>query len=169
MIALLIYIAGMKTMQMSVAGKVLAAGTVLFAAARIAAAGEPTAFDLAKEGNRYVGEQSKDKVVQIRSDKSVGTLTPAVWYVVYYDPDATLKAVEVKFGAGKKLDVSHPVRLLEPVTGGDKVLDRAKLKVDSDDALKTATSETTNRPRLSRTAARTISSQLVLMSCSTYW
>ena len=30
---------------------------------------------------------------------------PNVWYVVYYDPDAVLKAVEVKFGAGKKMDV----------------------------------------------------------------
>ncbi len=106
-----------------------------------AAAAEPTAFALAKEGNRYVGEQSKDKLVQIRSDKSVGSLTPNVWYVVYYDPDATLKAVEVKFGAGKKLDVSHPLRLLEPVTGDDKVLDRLKLKVDSDKALKVATAE----------------------------
>ena len=131
----------MKTTQMSFPGKVLAAEIVLFAAVRMATAGDPTAFDLVKEGNRYVGEPSKDKVVQIRSDKSVGTLTPAVWYVVYYDPDATLKAVEVKFGAGKKLDVSHPVRLLEPVTGDNKVLDRAKLKVDSDKALKIATAE----------------------------
>jgi len=40
----------------------------------LATAGELTAFDLVKEGNRYVGEPSKDKVVQIRSDKSVGTL-----------------------------------------------------------------------------------------------
>jgi len=119
----------------------LAAGVVLLAAVHMAAAGDPTAFVLAKEGNRYVGEQSKDKLVQIRSDKSVGTLTPAVWYIVYYDPDASLKAVEVKFGAGKKLDVSHPLRLLEPITGQDKVLDRTKLKVDSDQALNLAIAE----------------------------
>lgn len=97
---------------------------------------EPTAFDLIKEGNRYVGEQAKDRVVQIRSDKSVGTLTPTIWYVVYYDPTATLKATEVKFGAGKMMDVKRPMRLLEPITGGHKPLDPKKLKVDSDKALK---------------------------------
>src|SRR5690242_116300 len=89
-----------------------------------ALAADSTAFDLIKEGNRYVGEQSKDKIVQIRSEKSVGTINPNVWYVVYYDPTATLKSVEVKFGAGKMLSVKRPLRLLEPVTGGDVPLDR---------------------------------------------
>lgn len=102
---------------------------------------EPTAFELAKEANRYVGEQAKDKIVQIRSEKSVGTVTPNIWYVVFYDTTATLKAVEVKFGAGKMLDVKRPMRLLEPVTGGDAPLDKAKLKVDSDQAIKTALKE----------------------------
>ena len=106
-----------------------------------ARAGDPTAFELAKLGNQYIGIQSKDKVVQIRSEKSVASLTPNIWYVVYYDPDATLKAVEVKFGAGQKIDVSHPLRLLEPITGEDKVLDSTKLKVDSDQALKIAMAE----------------------------
>src|SRR5262245_8518003 len=49
-----------------------------------APAAEMTAFELAKEGNRYVGEQSKDKVVQIRSEKSVASMIPDIWYVVYY-------------------------------------------------------------------------------------
>lgn len=131
----------MKTTRRNITGELLLAALMLFAAERTARAGDPTAYDLAKEGNRYVGDQSKDKVVGIRSEKSIGTLTPSMWYVVYYDPDATLKAVEVKFGAGKKMDVSHPLRLVEPVTGDDKVLDRAKLKVDSDKALATATAE----------------------------
>ena len=102
---------------------------------------DATAFDLAKEGNRYVGEQSKDKIVQIRSEKSVGGLSPNIWFVVFYDPTATLKAVEVKFGAGKMLDVKRPMRLLEPVTGGDAPLDKAKLKIDSDKVIKTAFKE----------------------------
>src|SRR5437016_10644874 len=102
---------------------------------------EPTAFELIKEGNRYVGEQAKDRVVQIRSEKSIGTLTPNVWYVVYYDPTASLKAVEVKFGAGRMLDVKRPMRLLEPVTGGDLPLDKTKLKVDSDQVIRTALKE----------------------------
>lgn len=107
---------------------------------RVSAA-EPTAFDLVKEGNRYVGEQCKDKVVQLRSEKSIGSVTPNIWYVVYYDPTATLKATEVKFAAGQMQKVSRPMRLLEPVTGGDVPLDRSKLKVDSDQAIKTALTE----------------------------
>jgi hypothetical protein len=106
-----------------------------------ARASEPTAFDLIKEGNRYVGEQAKDRIVQIRSEKSVGTLTPIIWYVVFYDPTASLKSVEVKFGAGKMLTVKRPWRLLEPVSGGDLPLDREKLKIDSPEAIKIAFKE----------------------------
>lgn len=106
-----------------------------------AGAADLTAYQLIKEGNRYVGEDAKDKVVQIRSEKSLGTLTPNIWYVVFYDPDATFKATEVKFGAGQKLDVKRPWRMLEPATGDDKKLDRKKMNVDSDKAISTATSE----------------------------
>ena len=114
---------------------------VFFGTEPLAIAGEPTAFALIKEGNRYVGEESKDKVVQIRSERSVGSTTPKVWYIVYYDPNATLKAVEIKFAAGKKVDVTRPMRLLEPISGNDQPLDRQKLKVDSDDAIKKAMKE----------------------------
>ena len=106
-------------------------------------ADEPTAFSLAKEGNRYLGEQSRDKVVQIRSEKSVQGLTPNLWYVVYYDPTTTFNAVEIKFGAGKMLHIKRPTRLLEPITGDDKVLNREKFKVDSDKAILTASKEPT--------------------------
>jgi hypothetical protein len=104
-------------------------------------AGDLTAYQLIKEGNRYVGEDAKDKVVQIRSEKSIGSLTPNIWYVVYYDPDATFKATEVKFGAGQKLDVKRPMRVLEYGRGDDKKLDRKKLVVDSDKAIATALKE----------------------------
>ncbi|SPE51515.1 conserved exported hypothetical protein [Verrucomicrobia bacterium] len=103
-----------------------------------ARAAELSTFDLIKEGDRYVGEQAKDRVVQVRSDKSVASLFPAVWYVVYYDPTATLKATEVKFGGGKMMEVKRPMRLLEPVTGGDLPLDMSKVKVDADAALQAA-------------------------------
>ena len=46
-----------------------------------------TAFALVKEGNRHVGEEARDRVVQIRSEKSVGSLVPNIWYIVYYDPE----------------------------------------------------------------------------------
>jgi len=111
------------------------------ALARPGACAQPTAFDLVREANRYVGEQSKNKVVQIRSEKTIGNLTPAIWYIVLYDPTATLKAEEVKFSAGKMISVKRPMRLLEPVTGGDAPLDRSKLKVDSNEAIKVALKE----------------------------
>src|SRR5437667_8314273 len=130
----------MKTMK-SPSPKLLLAILAAFGFGLAARGAEATAFELAKEGNRYVGEQSKDKIVQIRSEKSVGGLIPNIWYVVFYDPTATLKAVEVKFGAGKMLDVKRPMRLLEPVTGGDAPLDKAKLKIDSDKVIKTALKE----------------------------
>jgi len=104
-------------------------------------ADEMTAYQLIKEGNRYVGEESKDKVVQIRSERSVAGLTPIIWYIVYYDPDASMKATEVKFGAGRKLSVKRPFRLLEPVTGDTSTLDRSKMKVDSDKAIQIALKE----------------------------
>jgi hypothetical protein len=102
---------------------------------------EPTALELIKEGNRSLGEQSKDKVLGIHSDKSIAGLTPNIWYVVYFDPDTPFKRAEVKFGAGRQMGVK---REMHPFGGGgslDKVLDLKKLKVDSDRAIKTATAE----------------------------
>jgi hypothetical protein len=110
---------------------------------RVAAAegNEMTAFQLIKEGNRHVGEDAKDKVVQIRSEKSLGTLTPNIWYVVYYDLDATAKATQVKFGGGVKLEVKRPTRLFELAGSSHLPLDKEKLKVDSDKAIEIATAE----------------------------
>lgn len=121
----------------------LIAPIILLAAAisHVALADDATAFELIKRGDQYVGVQSKDKVVQIRSEKSVGSLTPNIWYVVYYDPDATFKATEVKFGDGKKMDVSRPWRILEMADDSHKVLDKDKLKVDSDKAIRIATKQ----------------------------
>jgi len=102
---------------------------------------DTTAFGLAKEGNRYVGEQAKDRVVQIRSEKSLGTLTPNIWYIVYRDDTATLKAVEVKFEAGRMVAVKRPMRLLEPITKDDQQLDPKRLKIDSDKAIQIAMKE----------------------------
>src|SRR6266498_4462396 len=89
---------------------------------QISNAAEPTAFDLVKEGNRHLGEEAKGRVVQIRSEKSVGGLTPNIWFVVYYDPDATAKATEIKFAAGTKVAVKRPARVFEPFTGAHREL-----------------------------------------------
>jgi hypothetical protein len=121
--------------------KILAAAFFLAAPTFSTRAAEPTALELIKEGNRWVGEETKDKVTQIRSEKSINGLTPNIWYVVYYDPDARMKATEVKIGGGKKMDVQRPFRLLERATG-ERAMDRSKLKIDSDEALKIAQKET---------------------------
>ena len=131
----------MKSTPTPFVRRALVAAALTFSTARLALAGEPTAFELVKDGNQYVGVQSKGKVVQVRSEKSVGTLTPNIWFVVYYDPDATFKANEVKFGAGKKLRVGRPLRVIECGLGEDKVLESSKLKTDSDKAIKIATAE----------------------------
>jgi hypothetical protein len=113
-------------------------GIVVCAFAVVSRAADPTAFELVKEGNRYVGEDAKDKVVQIRSEKSIGGLTPSTWFVVFYDVDARMKATEVRFDGGKKTDVQRPFRLFERAGGYKNLLDRSKLKIDSDEALKIA-------------------------------
>ncbi len=103
--------------------------------------GSTSALSLAQEGNRYVGEQAKDKIVQIRSERSVNGLKPSVWYVVFYDATAALKATEVKFTNGKMTDVKRPLRLLEATSDKSEPLDRSKIKLDSDDALQAALKE----------------------------
>lgn len=126
----------MKVKQTNYLLKTLVAGGMILAVAggSTLAAG-PEALELIKLGDPYVGIQSKDKVVQIRSEKSIASLTPDIWYVVYYDPDATFRAVEVKFGAGEKLDVSHPGRVLEWFGDAKDPLDPTKLNIDSERAI----------------------------------
>src|SRR4051812_18989376 len=80
--------------------KLLCAALLVFGLNTVASAGEATAFSLIKEANEYVGKDARDKVVQLRSEKSINSLQPVIWYVVFYDPDATFKAAEVKFAAG---------------------------------------------------------------------
>src|ERR1041385_278425 len=110
----------------SLTGTSLAAVLLAGGLSQLVHAGEPTAFDLVKEGNRHLGEDAKGRVVQIRSEKSVGGLTPNIWFVVYYDPDAAAKATEVKFAAGTKVAVKRPPRILEPITGSHRELPKEK-------------------------------------------
>jgi hypothetical protein len=130
----------MKITTVSLKRKVVIAALALGTLCQAALADEATAFSLIKAANDYVGKDARDQVVQLRSEKSVNSLTPNIWYVVFYDPDARMKATEVKFGAGTKLDVQRPFRLLERAKA-DKVFDRKKLKIDSDQAIKIATAD----------------------------
>src|SRR5580698_8341997 len=106
----------------------LVLGVVLgLASARMALA-DPTAFDLVSKGDQYVGVQSKDKIIQITSDKSVGSVEPNIWHLVYFDPDSTFKSVQVTFDAGQEMEVGHPMRMF-PYSVRD-VLDWSSLSVD---------------------------------------
>ncbi len=91
-------------------------------------------MELIRDGNRYVGEPFKDKVVMIRSEKSVATLTPQTWLINYRHDLTSLKGIEVKFVGGKMADVDSSTR-------GGRPFDLAKLKVDSDRALNVVTNE----------------------------
>ena len=123
---------------------------LLLAGLTAVSASELSAFKLITEANRYVGEQARDKVVRFYSEKSIGGLTPTVWYVVYYDPTAALKTARVKFGGGKMMDVSRLMNLLELFTGSSVPLNRGQLKIDSDQALRIALEE----PLLTRVTAK---------------
>ena len=94
-----------------------------------------------KDANDNVGKDVRDQVVQIRSEKSVASLSPNIWYVVFYDQDATFKTAEVKFGAGKKMGVNHPLRPPFSYINDKNILDQKIIKIDSDKAIKTATAE----------------------------
>jgi len=116
-------------------------GAVLALATTRVALAQPTALQLIKNGDDYVGIQSKDKILQIYSDKSVTALEPDVWYVVFYDPSVPFRSVEIKFGAGQEMDVSHPFHLFQLPAKPADILDQSKLRVDSDRALDIAQSE----------------------------
>ncbi len=72
-------------------GMVVLATVAFCAFGQRASAADTTALKLIKPANEYVGKDVQDKVVQIRSEKSVASLTPNIWYVVFYDHDATFK------------------------------------------------------------------------------
>jgi hypothetical protein len=106
----------------------------------VARAASPTALELVKKGDQYVGSESKGRVVEIRSDKSIAILNPNIWYVVYFDPNSSGKATEVKFEAGEKTEVKYKDSFLG-LGKKPKELPKDKLRVDSDKALQTALSE----------------------------
>ena len=101
-------------------------------------AAETTAFDLLKESNQHVAADVKDKVLQIRSEKSAEGLTPTTWLILYYDTHARTRETELKFENGKMQKQRRPFRLFARSGVASNILDKAKLKIDSDVALKTA-------------------------------
>jgi hypothetical protein len=131
----------MKTLKVGYTQYWCGALCFLVLSAWMARGAEPTAFELIKEGNKTVGKQSQDKVIQIRSEKSFLSLTPDVWYVVYYDPSVTSKKAEVKFGAGRQIGIKRGWNPFGRSGTMDRVLDLKKLKYDSDAVIKAAVAD----------------------------
>lgn len=119
----------------------LAAGMALALTTAQLALADPTALDLVKQGDNYVGVQSKDKVLKIYSEKSVASLEPNIWHVVYYDPSVFLKGTDVKFSAGQETEVSHPFRPFEMPAKTDQIIDLSQVTVDSNRAVEIASSQ----------------------------
>ncbi|HEV2327916.1 MAG TPA: hypothetical protein VGY56_03900 [Verrucomicrobiae bacterium] len=115
-------------------------GAVLGLATSRMALAEPTALDLIKRGDDYVGIQSKDKVIQIYSDKSVASLQPNVWHVVYFDPSVFSRITDVKFEAGQQSGIGHMHPFALPAKS-DQILDLSKITVDSDRAVQIAAAQ----------------------------
>lgn len=135
------YTAHMKITTTESKAKLVLAALLFCGICRATSAAEPTAFSLIKDANDYVGKDARDQIVGFRSEKSVAGLNPNIWFVVYYDKDATFRTTEVKFGAGQKLEVKHPMREPFAYINDKNVLDRKRLKIDSDEAVKVATAQ----------------------------
>jgi hypothetical protein len=131
------YTAAMKSALYS--GLVLLALTVGLAAQTLPG-GKKTAFALVKEGDKVIDPQARDKVMQIRSDKSVDGLMPDVWYVAYFDPTAAFKTTEVTFVNGKVTEIKRPKHLLDAFSGS-RQMEWKRVKIDSDRALAIALKE----------------------------
>jgi hypothetical protein len=107
----------------------------------LAAAGM-TAFDLVKEGDKVVAPEAKDKITQIRSEKSTANLVPDIWHTDYFDTTAAFKITEVTFVSGKVTEITRPKHFFSAFSG-TKQLEWRKLKVNSDRALAIALKEPT--------------------------
>jgi hypothetical protein len=105
-----------------------------------ASAAEPTALDLFRQGDQYVGAEARGRLIKITSEKSIGSVTPSIWSVTYFDPNAAGKATEVRFNAGQKAWVKYHGSFLG-LAKAPRELPKGKVLVDSDAALRTATVE----------------------------
>ena len=98
-----------------------------------------TALQLARQGNSYITERSRDKVLEIHSERMLLDSPTRRWHVVYYDPQAPRKSVEVRFEDGQMVRVREPGGILELLNSSTpKPLELDQVKIDSDEALRIA-------------------------------
>lgn len=101
-----------------------------------------TALQLLQKGNSYVSARSQNHLLEVTASRAPLHEPPQSWRFVYYDDKTTYNAVAVRFEGGEMERVYEPNRFLELFTpGAQKTLDLAKVKVDSDKAIRIATAE----------------------------
>ena len=101
-----------------------------------------TALQLLEKGNSYVSARSKNRVLEIIGERTPVEEPPQSWRILYYDDKTTFNTVEVQFKAGEMERVREPNRLFNVFSrGSSKTLDLAKVKVDSDGAVRIAVAE----------------------------
>ncbi|MBC8001446.1 MAG: serine/threonine protein kinase [Opitutaceae bacterium] len=97
----------------------------------------PTAFLALKEGDRFLNNRSRGKVVRIVSTRSADGTAPTNWSVFYFDPLARQKLVEVQFRGREMMKVHEPGAsfggLFAPLP---RPLDNSKLAINSDEAIR---------------------------------
>ena len=97
----------------------------------------PTAFLALKEGDRFLNDRSRGKVVKIVSSKSTDGTMPTNWSVSYFDPMARQKLVEVQFRGHEMIKVHEPGAALGGLFDATpRPLDSAKLAINSDEAVR---------------------------------
>ena len=97
----------------------------------------PTAFLALKEGDRFLNNRSRGKVVRIVSTKSEDGVAPTNWSVLYFDSLARQKLVEVQFHGHEMIKVHEPGEVLGGLFATTpRPLDNAKLAINSDDAFR---------------------------------
>ncbi len=103
-----------------------------------------TALQLLEKGNSYVSARSKNRILQLASSRAPIEHPPQSWRILYLDDKTTYNAVEVQFKAGEMERVFEPNRILNIFTpSSSKTLDLAKIKVDSDQAIRIAAAQCT--------------------------
>jgi hypothetical protein len=101
-----------------------------------------TAFELAKEAERYISEPAKGKLVKAHSMKSFNESTPSAWALLFHDPTTAFETVEVSFRSGQMTAVKFPPDYFGAKLGiRPRPFDKKQLNVDSDKAMEMALKE----------------------------
>ena len=98
---------------------------------------ELTGLEALREANRQVGAEAKNKILQVRSERSTNGLAPKTWSVMFYDASVGMKTTVVKLSAGREPRIDHPFALFKR-PDPKRIFDPSSVRIDSDAALKVA-------------------------------